>query len=103
MTKIQLEFSHGAQFASDNDRQRAIDAAKAVLDAFEWRKGDPMQIDYSEAQAAYNRHVSDEEYNRSPRDTIMIAAWERAQSAADSALTEGWHDPDGASCTIRAV
>lgn len=81
--------------ASPEDVERALAAARGVFAAFEWRKGDPMEIDPAEAHAAYARHISDEEYMRSPRETVLIAAWEAAQSAADVALTEGWHDPDG--------
>lgn len=104
MTSIRVDWTHGRPAnGADNDETRAIAAAEQVLNAFEWRKGDPMTVDPIEAQAAYERHISEEEYNRSPRDTILIAAWEAAQSAADVALTDGWHDPNGAGCTIRAT
>jgi len=92
-TMLTIETMNGK--ASKEDIERALAAAAAVLAAFEWKKGDPMKIDPGEAYAAYSRHISDEEYLRSPRDTILIAAWEAAQSAGDIALTEGWHDPNG--------
>lgn len=104
MPRIAIDWTNGRpRDGAEDDERRASAAAEAVLNAFEWRKGDPMKIDYGEAEAAYARHVSEEEYVRSPRETIMIAAWEAAQSAADIALTEGWHDPNGASCTIRVI
>lgn len=104
MTKIAIDWTHGRpNKGADEDEARAAAAAEAVLRAFEWRKGDPMEVDAYEAQEAFARHVSDEDFNRSPRETILIAAWEAAQSAADIALTDGWQNPNGASCTIRAI
>ena len=87
---------------ADQEEERAIRAAEAVLDAFCWRAGQPEPIDYIDAEAAYARHMSDEVYNRSERDTKLIAAWEAAEKAANLALTDGWHNPNGAGCSIRA-
>lgn len=104
MTKIAIDWTHGRpNKGADEDEARAVAAAEGVLSAFQWRQGDPMQIDAIEAQEAFARHISDEDYNRTPRETILIAAWEAAQSAADIALTAGWREPNGASCTIRAA
>lgn len=102
---IYVDWMHGRPSGAENpeqDEMRAIAAAEQILSAFEWRKGGPEQIDHLEAQAAYDRHMGEEEYLRSPRETTLIAAWEAAQRAADLALTEGWDKPGGASCTIRA-
>ena len=99
-TQIRIDILRGASNVTKDDRERAEAAALRVLGAFEWRIGEPMEVDPAEAYAAYQRHVSDDEYNRSPRDTILIAAWEAAEKAAGRALTEGWYNPDGASCAI---
>jgi len=101
-TQISVQVSQGNASVTDEDRERAEAAALKVLGAFEWRKGQQMQIEAEEAYAAYQRHMSDEDYLRSPRDTILIAAWEAAQHAADIALTEGWYNPNGAHCEISA-
>jgi hypothetical protein len=101
-TQIRIDILHGAASVTDDDRERAEAAALKVLDAFEWRSGQPTQIDAAEAYEAYKRHTSDEDYNRSPRDTILIAAWEAAEKAADLALTDGWYNPNAAACTIAA-
>jgi hypothetical protein len=103
MTRISIDVVTGSEFASATDVDRARSAAEAVLDGFEWRQGDPQQIDPAEAEAAYTRHTSDEDYLRSPRETVLIAAWSAARAAADAALTEGWRDVDGASCEIHAA
>lgn len=101
---IAIEWTHGyPRDGGEQDERRAVSAAEAVFAAFEWRKGQPMEIDPAEAEAAYQRHMSEEEYLRSPRETILIAAWEAAQNAADRALTDGWHDPNGAGCVIRVT
>jgi hypothetical protein len=93
-TQIRIDILHGAASVTDDDRERAEAAALKVLDA--------LQIDAAEAYEAYKHHTSDEDYNRSPRDTILIAAWEAAEKAADLALTDGWYNPNGAACTIAA-
>jgi hypothetical protein len=93
-TQIRIDILHGAGSVTDDDRKRAKAAALKVLNA--------LQIDAAEAYEAYKRHTSDEDYNRSPRDTILIEAWEAAENAADHALTEQWYDPNGAACTIAA-
>ena len=37
-----------------------------------------------------------------PDDTASLADWWRQlESAADHALTKGWHRPEGASCSVR--
>jgi hypothetical protein len=99
---ISINVLDGASSVTPADRSRAKAAAIKALSAFEWRKGEPMQINPAEAYAAYQRHMSDEDYNRSSRETILIAAWEAAEKAADLALTDVWHNPDGAHCSISA-
>lgn len=99
-THICINILHGAAAVEDDDRLRAEAAAYKVLEAFEWRAGQPLQIDPGEAHRAHQRHVNDEEYYRSAWDMILIAAWEAAETAANLALTEGWHNPNGAACAI---
>lgn len=100
-SQIYVASHHGK--IDETDRDRAIAAAERALAAFEWRKGEPQEIDVAEAYAAYRRHMSDEEYNRSPRETMLIAAWEKADSDANIELTKGWHDPNGASVEMAVA
>lgn len=99
-TQITINVLHGSASVQEDDRERAKAAALAVLSAYEWRAGQPQVIDPAEAYAAYMRHMIDDDYICSPRDTILIAAWRAAEGAADRALTAGWHNPDGGACSI---
>lgn len=55
-------------------------------------------VDPGEAAAEYERQVAE-----NPDEPEGIARlWIDAQHAADLALKEGWHDPNGAGCTIMA-
>jgi hypothetical protein len=87
--RITVRVVSGASFASDDDRNRAEDAALTVLHG----------VDPSEAYAEFKRQVeavNDDEY------TGLAALWWDAQRAADVALTEGWIDPEGAFCELIA-
>lgn len=81
---LNLNFTHGAQFATQEDIDRAIEAAD---DIFRQYGADP--------QAAYVAY-------RAQRDsdvdvlTGLADVWACAELAADLALTEGWPNPDGA-------
>lgn len=99
-TQINIDIMHGSASVEDTDRERAEAAALEALEAFEWRAGEPLRIDPAEAYAAFVRHMSAEDYNRTPRDTILIAAWEAAERAANAALTQGWYNPTGAICAL---
>ena len=63
----------------DRDVDRAIDAADAVL----------AGVDLEAAYAAYCAKCNEE-----PHDAALADIWERADSAANIAFTEGWHRPD---------
>lgn len=87
---------------ADTDESRAQAAAEKVLDEGQGWPNLIGRVDYLEAMAAYDRHMSDEEYYRSTRDTALISIWEAAEAAANLVLTEGWYSPAGAHCVIRA-
>lgn len=89
MTKIYIASHHGK--IDETDRARAVEAAEAAL----------VGIDAKAAYAAYSAAV---EADTDPRDySDLAAAWDRADSAANIALTEGWHDPNGASVEIAVM
>lgn len=97
---IQIDILYGISCVENDDKERAKAAASKILEAFEWLEGHPIKIDPQEAYTAYKRYMSDEEYLCTPQETILIAAWEAAENAADKALTEGWYNPNGANCSI---
>ena len=89
--------------ADDEDKDRAAAAAVAVLDA--------AGVSASDAYAEFGRQWeylgSDEaEAAGLAQDydslTSLAAIWAEAERAADIALTAGWADPNGASCSISA-
>lgn len=88
---IRLEITHGGQFASDADRDRALAAAIDALGS----------VDPVAASAEYDRQI-DAAMGDTSHLTGLAEAWDRVQSAASLALTEGWHDPDGAYCEVIA-
>lgn len=87
---ISITITHGSASVQDEDRERAEAAALAVL-------GD---ADPSTAYAEYMRQWS--ELDSHDGMTGLAARWIAAQQAADIALTQGWHNPAGASCEISA-
>ena len=85
------------QTGADEDEARAIKAAEAILDA--------AKADYMTAMHAYDVAIeagaSEGEFGDA---AVALGAqvWADAQRAANSALTEGWYNPNGAFCTLRA-
>lgn len=88
---IRLEINHGSQFVSQADRDRALEAAVAALGS----------VDPISAATEYDQQI-----NAAMGDTSKLTglaeAWDHVQSAANVALTKGWHDPDGAYCEVIA-
>lgn len=83
-TRIRLEVIHGSRFVKPDDTQRALDAAHAAILA-------ENLADHEALEAAYAVYLED------PGADTPFA---RVQRAADLALTEDWHDPDGASLVV---
>lgn len=86
---IRLEISHGSQFVSEFDRSRGLDAAIDALGS----------VDPIAASAEYDRQI---EANLGDTSSLsgLAEAWDCVQSAANRALTSGWHDTDGAACEV---
>jgi hypothetical protein len=69
--------------------------------AIEWTHGRPNTgADQAEAEAEYQRQWL--ELDDEAAMTGLALTWIEARQAADIALTEGWHNTDGASCSIMA-
>lgn len=86
---ISINWSFGRPHAgADEDEARASYAAWLVL-------GDRAL----EAQAEYRRQW--EEYDDEEKMTGLARLFIEAREAADRALTQGWHNPDGAGCEIE--
>lgn len=90
MTQLRIDILHGSASVTDNDRERAKTAALKVLG----------ETDPSLAYAEYLRQL--EALDSHDGMTGLAALWCAADKAADLALTEGWHNPDGAHCSIAA-
>jgi hypothetical protein len=78
--------------ADDEDKDRAAAAAVAVLDA--------AGVSIADAFAEFKRQWS--ALDSCDGMTGLAALWVEAEEAADRALTQGWANPDGASCGISA-
>ncbi len=91
-TSIGIDVVYGARSVDDEDRDRARAAAARVLNHAGLRAAD--------AYAEYQRQWA--EYEDHDMLTGAAAVWRDAEVAADLALTAGWLNPDGASCTISA-
>lgn len=89
---LRLEITHGAACVSEEDRNRAEHAAYASISA----AGTTVAAAYAEFQRQWAEH---DDYALM---TGLALAWVNAQKAADLALTEGWHNTEGAACTIHA-
>jgi len=81
--QLSINWTHGrpSKGASDDER-RAIAAAESVL-----------------GRLGFSPEFAAAEYQRDANSDGGIA-WESATYAADRALTEGWHNPDGAGCEL---
>lgn len=94
MSYISIEWIHGRPHkGAEEDEARAAAAAEAVLDS--------ARVDYAAAQAEYRRQW--EEFDDEAPMAGLARTWIEARTAADLALTRGWHNPDGASCSIVAA
>lgn len=89
-TKINITVVLGNYCVRDEDKDRAETAAFAVLG----------NVDPAVAYAEYQRQFG--ELDGVDGMTGLAALWEKAESAANVALTEGWHNPNGGACTISA-
>jgi hypothetical protein len=89
-TQISINILHGSASVTDEDRERAEAAALKVLGA----------VEPGAAYAEYQRQFEalDDENGM----TGLAALWIAATKAADLALTEGWHNPNGAACSLSA-
>lgn len=93
MAYIEIEWTHGRpNTGADQDEARASAAAEKVLD--------DAGVDYAEAEAEYQRQWL--EFDDEAPMTGLALVWIKARQSADLALTEGWHNTDGASCSIVA-
>ncbi len=93
MAYIAIEWTHGRpNTGADQDEARASAAAERVLDA--------AGVNYAKAEAEYQRQWL--EFDDEAPMTGLALTWIEARQAADIALTEGWHNVDGASCSIVA-
>jgi hypothetical protein len=91
-SQIAVEMIDGARFAGDDDRERAATAAAAYLN----RAGIKAALACADYQQQW------EEYDDEGAMHGPALLWIEARQAADIALTEGWADPNGASCSITA-
>lgn len=76
--------------ADDDDKARALDAAEAVFTA--------ANVSPAEAYAEFMCQWLATDTRETMHGLALV--WIDAESAADIALTKGWHNPNGASCTI---
>lgn len=94
MTGIAIEWICGRPIrGADEDEARAIAAAERVLDE--------AGVDYEAAETEYQRQWI--EFDDEAPMTGLASIWIKARQAADIALTEGWHNPGGGSCSIRVA
>lgn len=90
---ISVDVIYGSRSASDVDLDRARMAAATVLNRHGIRADDA----YSDYQVQCAEYEDDMD-----KLTGAASAWREADVAADIALTAGWADPCGASCSISA-
>lgn len=89
---ISIDVVYGARSVDEEDRDRARAAAATVLNQAGLRAADA----YAEYRSQWSQHEDNDLL------TGAAAVWHAAEMAADLALTKGWLNPDGASCTISA-
>lgn len=90
MNSIGIVIVYGGRSVGDDDRERAAIAAAACLNE--------AGVTVLDAAAEYERQWL--EHDDEERMTGLALTWIDARNAADIALTAGWADPCGASCTI---
>ena len=91
-TQISLQIIYGSAQVDDDDRERAENAALAVIAA----AGTTPEAAYAE----FVRQMG--EFDDYDAMTGLARVWADAEAAADLALTETWARPGGAWCTIYA-
>ena len=91
-TQISLQIIYGGSQVDDDDRERAENAALAVIAA----AGTTPEAAYAEFVRQTGEVANYEAM------TGLARVWMDAEVAADCALTETWAKPDGASCAIYA-
>lgn len=92
MARIAIDWTYGRPHTgAETDETRAEAAAERTIEA----AGTTPQA----TEAEYRRQwlALDDETHM----TGLALVWIAAQAAADVALTEGWHNPAGASCELR--
>ncbi len=87
-SQIRIDILHGSSSVTDEDRERAEAAALAVLG------GANPALAYDEYQRQFAALDGIEGM------TGAALLWDMAETAANIALTEGWHNPNGAACAI---
>jgi hypothetical protein len=92
MTQININILHGNRSVGDDDRSRAKDAALKALES--------ASVTVADAYAEFQRQWA--EFDDYGLMTGLAAVWIEAEQAADLALTAGWANPDGASCSLSA-
>lgn len=100
---ISINILHGQSYVTTDDRQRAENAAYSVLD----RAGVTAADAYAEFCRQWEQLGRDEAADAGIAQdydnlTGLAALWVEAEQAADRALTDGWHNPEGAACGISA-
>lgn len=88
-----IEIIHGSKFVEAADRARAEATIDAALDL----EGITTDDQFKAALKAFAARCEGE-----PHDAALADAYDRIQSAADAALTDGWNDPNGAGLSIGA-
>ena len=94
MAYIGIEWNNGRPAnGADEDAARAAIAAEKVLD--------DAGVLYADAENEYRAQWL--EFDDEAPMTGLAKIWINARNAADIALTDGWANPDGASCMIYAA
>ncbi len=87
----QIHILYGRSSVTDDDHARAIAAADAVFLAAGTTAEDAVAVFLTQLV---------EFDGDSDMMTGLARVWVDADTAADRALTTGWHDPDGAACRL---
>lgn len=92
MIEYTIEIDLGANFVKDEDVQRAQQAINSAL----VREGLETTEQLRAARDEYDKRIESQDC-----DDELADKYEHVVSAGDLALTEGWHNPDGASLSVR--
>ena len=94
-----IQILYGASQVEAVDIERAKTAAQAFADKHTMT---PAML--KNAYEWWGESVNWDESERGPMPSHIeywADWWRLLESAADRALTEGWHRPEGASCSVR--